>query len=124
MMWKPQIPSLDLRAALRAPSPELVDRAWRALIVLSLLLSASTFYVTARVYSNLEKTTDRTNGSLCTLRGDLERRVVDGEQFLASHPAGIPGISAATLRQSIDGQRRTVDALSPLDCPATGRSPQ
>jgi hypothetical protein len=59
---------------------------------------------------------DRTAGSLCELRHDLERRVASSEAFLRDHPRGIPGIPAATLRTSVDGQRRTIRALSDLRC--------
>jgi hypothetical protein len=58
----------------------------------------------------------RTNASLCTLRGDLEQRAAASEAFLRAHPHGIPGIPAGTLRQSIAGQRRTIDALRRLRC--------
>jgi hypothetical protein len=62
--------------------------------------------------------TSRTTASLCALRHDLEQRVSDGEAFLIDHPRGIPGIPAKTLRQSIDGQRRTIRALRVVQCDA------
>lgn len=52
----------------------------------------------------------------CTLRSDLRQRVTASEQFLAEHPNGIPGLPAATIEQSLAGQRRTIAALSGLDC--------
>jgi hypothetical protein len=56
--------------------------------------------------------------ALCALRHDLEQRVSAGGRFLADHPRGIPGVPAKTLRQSIDGQRRTIRALRSVDCGA------
>lgn len=56
--------------------------------------------------------------SLCTLRTDLQTRVDAGNQFLADHPRGIPGIPAKQFRTSLDNQQRTVSALSGLSCPA------
>lgn len=55
-------------------------------------------------------------GSLCALRGDVERRVQSGTDFLREHPAGIPGISAATIKTNIANQQSTIRALSRLDC--------
>jgi hypothetical protein len=65
---------------------------------------------------DLQREEARTTAALCTLRGDLEQRVRSSEEFLAKNPRGIPGISASTIRSSLDGQRRTVEALSGLDC--------
>jgi hypothetical protein len=55
--------------------------------------------------------------ALCSLRGDVERRVASGTAFLQVHPRGIPGISALTIRSGIDNSRRTVKALGSLVCP-------
>lgn len=57
-----------------------------------------------------------TNHALCVLRSDLEQRVADSTQFLVDHPEGIPGIPIETIKQSIDNQKRTIDALSDLRC--------
>ena len=57
-----------------------------------------------------------TNRALCTLRGDLERRVKSSRDFLHEHPNGILGIPATTLRTSIDNQQRTINALQDLRC--------
>lgn len=64
----------------------------------------------------LTRVTTDVNHALCTLRADLERRVTDGRQFLADHPDGIPGISVEEIQRGIDGQERTVLALSSLTC--------
>jgi hypothetical protein len=61
----------------------------------------------------------RTNSALCSLRGDLQDRVTQSETFLAKHPNGFAGISAATIRSSLDGQRRTIRALHILYCTNT-----
>ena len=71
-----------------------------------------------------------THGALCSLRADLESRIVQAENqitqtvhYLASHPKGFPGVPAAVIkqnlnaqRQTLDGQRRTVTSLSALRC--------
>jgi hypothetical protein len=60
---------------------------------------------------------DDTNDSLCALVADLKRRVVVAQDLLRANPDGTPGIPAETLRATIDGQQRTILALSKLDCP-------
>jgi predicted PurR-regulated permease PerM len=92
------------------------DRALAVSIVVLCLLVAGCVVVAAVAISNTNELADRTNGSLCALRHDLEQRVAGGEQFLREHPEGIPGIPAKTLQTSIDGQRRTIRALSNLKC--------
>lgn len=62
---------------------------------------------------------NRTHTALCTLRGDLAQRVLASQDFLAKHPHGLDGISAASLQQSIAGQERTIQALFALHCADT-----
>jgi len=57
-----------------------------------------------------------TNQALCSLRADLQTRVETSQGFLRDNPDGVVGIPAATLQQSIDGQKRTIQALSTLNC--------
>jgi hypothetical protein len=85
-------------------------------VVYSVVVSAA-LVVSVVAYARITDVADRTTGSLCALRHDLEDRVANGERFLRDHPRGIPGIPAGTLRTSVDGQRRTVEALGDLRCP-------
>jgi hypothetical protein len=55
--------------------------------------------------------------SLCTLRADLQRRITQSKDFLVTHPNGIPGIPAGTIRVGIVNQQHTLDALRLLECP-------
>lgn len=66
--------------------------------------------------AELARIASSTNHALCTLRGDLARRVQDSRTFLKEHPEGIPGIPAAAIKQGIDNQQQTIDALASLDC--------
>jgi hypothetical protein len=56
--------------------------------------------------------------AFCTLYDDLRTRVKTSRQFLVDHPKGIPGIPASVIRNGIDNQQKTVDALSVVlrDC--------
>lgn len=74
------------------------------------------FLLIAVVLVQVQALSTRTNDALCTLRGNLEQRVVDTEAYLEEHPNGFPGVSAADLQRSVDGQRSTIAALSDLDC--------
>lgn len=67
----------------------------------------------------LVRTNDQASSNtaaLCALRHDLEARVKSSTDLLATHPEGLAGIPAATIRTTIDGQRRTILALSGLAC--------
>lgn len=66
------------------------------------------------VYSYVN--TEETHSALCTLRQDLVVRVHTSKDFLDKHPKGIPGIPGATIRTTLHGQQRTIDALSSLSC--------
>lgn len=66
----------------------------------------------------------RTNGqatsntvALCALRRDLEVRVDAGEKFIEAHPNGVAGITVNDIKLTTDGQKRTIKALSGLECP-------
>ena len=59
---------------------------------------------------------DRAHAALCVLRSDLHARVTASEEFLATHPHGIPGINAKQIQASIRGERKTIAALANLRC--------
>jgi hypothetical protein len=92
-------------------------RPERAMLGLALLLAATSVFLSALLFTRIADTTARTNDALCTFRADVRHRAESTRRFLADHPQGIPGIPVGTLRQSLDAQRRTVKALSDLDCP-------
>ncbi len=60
--------------------------------------------------------------AICVFRGDLERRVKAGRQYLREHPEGFAGIDPATIRNSLDNQQRTVDSLAAIRCHTKGAS--
>lgn len=57
-----------------------------------------------------------TRRALCALRADLEQRIDGSRDFLRTHPQGAFGVSAASIRVSVEGQERTVAVLSHLSC--------
>ena len=66
--------------------------------------------------ADIEKLADSTHAALCVFVDDLERRVEGTEQFLEENPAGISGLSAIAIRESISSQRLTLEALKGLNC--------
>jgi hypothetical protein len=60
-----------------------------------------------------------TRSGLCALRGDLQARVANTQQFLA-HPDDYPQFNdprtLALIRTQVEGQQRTIDALSVIGC--------
>lgn len=95
------------------------------------ILAAVTFYLYITVQQTAEDTHRlvekaavlarqgaRTHTGVCRLRDDLKTRVASSEEFLQSHPDGIPGFSAKAIQTSIDGQRRTIRSLGVIGpCP-------
>lgn len=60
-----------------------------------------------------------THTALCTFTADLEVRYKSGLAYLKENPGPepIPGITRETLQNSVDNQKRTLDALAgSLDC--------
>ena len=82
----------------------LIRRLVAATAVLYVLLIGGAIWVYA--------VSDSNRTALCALRLDLEGRVATSEQLLIEHPRGIAGVT----RDSIKNQKRTITALSDLDC--------
>lgn len=99
---------LDLRRTLR--------RLIYATVVLYVGLLVTGFFLWRIVVTNAD-TAGRAASALCALRADLDQRVQSGAAFLIAHPGGAFGISAASIRQSLDSQRRTIATLANLNCP-------
>jgi hypothetical protein len=59
----------------------------------------------------------RTSDALCALVHDIERRIAGAQDFLDKNPEGSTAIPAVLIRQTIQNQRQTLEALSPLNCP-------
>lgn len=57
-----------------------------------------------------------THDAICALSSDLEARAEGARRFLEDHPHGIPGIPAATIREGLTNQERSIDALSVVSC--------
>lgn len=85
---------------------------------LGCVLAAASILISVTLYAQNRKAAE----ALCTFKTDLQRRVDDGNEFLAKHPNGIPGIPAKTLRTSLDNQQRTISALRGLSCPPPPKS--
>ncbi len=103
---------LDFKLDLRA----ILTFALVATLTLSLL-----YFVSAKSRENqeaLEKVALETHTALCTFADDLTRRYESTKEYLQKHDGKepIPGISRATLRRSLEGQKATLDALAVLDC--------
>jgi cell division protein FtsX len=86
-------------------------------VVVCLVVAVGVGLFAITLASRVADQTDRTNAALCTFRADIETRAIQTEEFLREHPEGVAGIPAATLRQSLKGQRSTVAALGSLNCP-------
>lgn len=89
-----------------------VDSRYRIVVALSTVAVVLALGTAGLAWSSARGNQD----ALCALRHDLQDRVAVSERFLAEHPEGALGLSAKTIRTSLDGQRRTIRALSELSC--------
>lgn len=108
----------ELTASWDAAVERLERRYWRIAIrqTITSILIVGLLFFGILLFKKTNQSAEQNTSALCALRHDLERRVEGGEQFLTDHPRGIPGIPAKTLRQSIDGQKRTIRALNRVNC--------
>jgi hypothetical protein len=94
-----------------------IIRNWAIVLFAALIIMGSFgFWDALQRRNDLQHVADQTIGALCTFRADLSARYKDGIVFLEEHPDGIPGIPAAVIRQSVQNQHDTLDALSGLPC--------
>ena len=106
------------------PTPLLTEpshsRRNYAVVVLSVLVAmvlviGSVIAIVEAETSSSDRSTS-TKTALCALRADVQSRVDQGEALLAAHPNGFAGIPAKTIKSSTDNSKRTVKALSSLNC--------
>jgi hypothetical protein len=107
-------PVTVLHAILRAQ--QRTTRATVALYLALALFGGVAWTVRAHDAARVNEIANTNQRALCAFRADVERRVITSEEFLEENPNGIPGISAAMIRQSLIAQRETVDALSVVEC--------
>lgn len=86
-----------------------LNRASTAAVVVGVVLVVGGVF---KVY----QTADNVHRSLCALRAERIRGIVNGKKFLQEHPQGIPGISRADILRSIETQKETVRAFRFADC--------
>lgn len=82
-----------------------------------IVLGGAGFFLVNRNQQDTRDLTVQTTAALCALRFDLQSRVDQGEEFLKENPNGFRGFSPEAIQQQIDGQKRTIAALSVLPCP-------
>lgn len=85
-------------------------------LTLLLILGAVQINETRNNINETRNNNAETRRALCALRLDIEQRVEGSRKFLADHPGGFFGYSASAIRVSLEGQERTVAALSDLSC--------
>jgi purine nucleoside permease len=89
-------------------------------VVLSVLsLSAVTFWQASRIGQNqgeLRQVATETHSALCALKLDIQIRKDALVKIIRDNPEGILGIDRKALDQALENYRRTLAALSILDC--------
>ena len=87
-----------------------------AVLTLVFVVVLAGFVVVIVQNRDLARKGEEALAGLCALRHDIEVRRDGAVKFLRDNPKGIPGIPAATLRNSIRNQNATLKALDDLDC--------
>lgn len=104
---------------LRSPVLDAVNnlKRWTVVLYVALaVLALTTFVVRSIDLANVEEEARKATTAMCALRADLRDRVQNSKQFLQEHPGGIPGIPPSQIRDSINGQMRTIETLKVIDC--------
>lgn len=110
----------EIAAAMEAYRERLDHRYSRVLIavlVIALISIGSVIFGFA-ILRHTNSQAKQNTTALCALRRDLEERVASSTRFIQEHPKGIPGIPIKTIIQGMEGQKRTIKALSAIKCPA------
>lgn len=87
-------------------------RGIRRLVAATVALAVAQALVAGYNYRNATQA----HNALCTLRGDLQRRVDTTRNYLDTHPHGFAGVSQQAISQSLRNQQRTIDSLEGLNC--------
>jgi hypothetical protein len=87
-----------------------------AAFVLSVFLFVAVLVGGAYLLSTKSAEGAEVHEAICALSADLESRTERSRDFLRDHPNGIPGIPAATIRESVTNQERSIAALSVVSC--------
>jgi hypothetical protein len=101
-----------------------VTASFAAVVVISFVVLAMMGYAItktraiARDNHALALQGEQAHDAICALKADLDRRIQASLDFLVTHPNGIQGITAATIRQGIANQQLTIDALQEVKCSA------
>jgi len=88
-------------------------------VIATLVWQAS---ITAHNTQRLREVAITTHDALCSLRADLVLRHKSSAKFLIEHPEGLLGengvvlVSAASIKQSVEAQAATINALDELEC--------
>lgn len=93
-------------------TPELLRRGLRNLQVATAVLYVVLILAVGYFWWDSHRTKD----AVCSFRSDLVARTAASEKYLADHPEGVFGLSAAQIRSSLDSQRRTIAALGGAGC--------
>lgn len=99
-------------AMLDPESAAAIKKSLRGLVIATIILYLAMLGIAGYAWWTAHKNAE----ALCAVREDQERRVTASLQFLADNPDGIPGISAAQIKTSIENSKRTVEALSGVNC--------
>jgi hypothetical protein len=89
-----------------------IRKTLRLLVVATVVLYLFVIVVSGLAFSNSQRTED----ALCAVRGDLEGRVEGSQDFLHEHPNGFAGISPAVIREGLQNEQHTIDALGSISC--------
>lgn len=86
------------------------------LFVLVACLAVGGFLQNRSVVNSVSSEANRATAALCTLRHNINDRIITSQEFLIKHPRGFAGITAATIQTGIDRDKKAYVALANLKC--------
>lgn len=94
---------------------DLLRRGLRRLAICTAVLYVALIIGGILVYLSNQNTL----AALCSVRQDMEQRVLATTDFLKDNPEGFPGVDTKTILANLANQQRTINALKSLNCDYT-----
>lgn len=102
------------------PTVEVSENGWfiAGMAFVMLAITVGVLIVNLILVSGSAREASQTHAAVCTYRDNLIAQTHDTRHYLHLHPEGAPalGLSASSIRQTLDREQAAVTSLSGLNC--------